>query len=245
MNGKIIAGAAALLVLLGVALYLLSDDSQPRARAGDAGVAGAQDDDPARRPPNTVRDARGMQGNGADDPVLRARFAESVQIISTGTTPTTLTPDRLWDALAAHEVEFNTCVQVNGGADALRVANREQRRADMPDAGARSAMPPQRSGPSTGSDRPSFEATPTDPATTRRTVGRTASFDVKPDGSVDRDSITLDPPVPEQFSRCFVEHVAALSLGSTGADGARVEMPMHGPRRRLPRANPDGGVPPI
>ena len=71
MNGKIIAGAAALLVLLGVALYLLSDDSQPRARAGDAGVAGAQEDDPARRPPNTVRDARGMQGNGADDPVAR------------------------------------------------------------------------------------------------------------------------------------------------------------------------------
>lgn len=243
MNGKIIAGAAAVLVLLGVALYLLSDGSQPQTRASDAGVTGPSD--PDRRPSNTVSDSRGMEGNGTNDPVLMQRFAESVQITSTGAGPTTLTPERLWDALAAHEVEFNTCVNVNGGMDALRIANRDQRRAGMPDAGARPAMPPQRSGPSAGEERPSFEATSTDPATTRRTVGRTASFDVKPDGSVDRDSITLDPPVPEPFSRCFVEHVAALALGSTGADGARVEMPMNGPRRRLPRASPDGGVPPI
>ncbi len=71
---------------------------------------------------------------------------------------------------------------------------------------------------------------------------RTASFDVRPDGTVDPDTVGFTPPMPEPFDACFRTFFASARLDGVGADGARVEMPM-GPRGRRRDLSGDAGVP--
>lgn len=213
------------------------DEPETGSREGGAGHADGLGGTSGRSdtPQGVTRDG-GTAEESPQEAVALARFTRDTRITGLNGGPVSLTHLALRTALAAHEPRFHVCMTEHGGADAFRAATQAQRAAQAADGGVR---PPR-------TERPT-QLMP-DPRTGEmvpmQRVGRYASFDVRPDGTVDPASISMDPPVPEPFAQCFTEHVAALRINGAGA-GAHVEMPLAGPRQRiLPHAAGDAGVAP-
>ena len=75
----------------------------------------------------------------------------------------------------------------------------------------------------------------------RRRARRTVTFDVTSDGSVDAESVVMQPPMPAPFGACFQTFYASGRFAEAG-DGARVEVPMGGGGGRRRGRGGDGGV---
>jgi hypothetical protein len=68
----------------------------------------------------------------------------------------------------------------------------------------------------------------------RRSIG----FDVGPDGRVAPGTVSVTPAIADPaLERCLTSVVETMALGEVGGEGARVELPLPGRRRRA-----DGGV---
>jgi len=242
--GMLVIGVIAAILL--IARPGTDDSDEPAGVMGsdamDAGVASRPGD---RSRPLTPEETRASTAAAveADEAIARGRFARGVEIISLGTAPTGITPDALYDALMPNELAFAQCVTRAGGFDAMREAMRAARQLD--DRPRDPASTP--SGPRVPRTEPSTAMVPprtSDPGVAPRRTGRSAGFDVKPDGTVDPSTIVLDPDVPAPFRACFIDHVGAIVLSNAGSDGAHVQMPMPGPRQRGPvPLTADGGVP--
>lgn len=241
----LVAGVAALV------LYLLRPTDEPEVRQPE------RDADVDARPRDRDRDRarRDRDDLRANDPERRARQEERARerfVAATTITPRTdapiaLTHDTLRAANDAGQIRFHQCVMAAGGYDAMRSAYHQARVAEDPEAEGLVRRPrEQRTTPSTFT--PSTSATsPAEAAAAEerpsRRVGRSASFDVGPDGRVDPNSIALSPDIGGPFAQCFRNHVAGLTLGEVGGGGAHVDMPLPGPRQPFPTANRgDGGV---
>ena len=160
----------------------------------------------------------------------RERFAAQIELVSLGPSPVTLTPDAIMAAMDDSDAAFEDCIEAAGGRDAYRAAMREQRRAQQ---ALRAGDQPR---PEALAERIREQRLA---ARGQRTSDRALRFEVRPDGSIDRESIELEPQVPAPFAACFIERLSSLALGPVGPDGVSVEMPMRGPMRR----SSDGGVP--
>jgi hypothetical protein len=77
----------------------------------------------------------------------------------------------------------------------------------------------------------------------QRRPRRSVSFDVRPDGTVDAETVAIAPPMPDEFDACFRTYFGSARLPSVGGDGARVELPLGPGGRRRGRWDGDGGVP--
>lgn len=237
--------ALALLVLASgaaVAYVLFRDDAELAA-----GVRGA-DDDAEGDGPRRRRPGRGGSGgfggesyeDSPDERVARRaeydlarreRFEQLIEIAPLGPAQVSITARAITDALAAEDVAFEDCMEAAGGRDAYRSTMR----------GVRRALREQRVREEAHLSPERREALRAERIAARngRPYDRTMRFDVRPDGTVDPESIELEPQVPPPFDACFLERFAAIRVANVGPDGARVEMPMRGPMRRPA----DAGIP--
>lgn len=151
------------------------------------------------------------------------RWRRAVDIVPLGPADPGIDPGQLREALAAGRPALRECIRESGGWRALRAARRAEREAAPQEEGATGIA-------GTGEGR-------------RRRPRRRVSFDVRPGGDVDPESIAFSPPIPEAFQACFDAYIASAHFATVGEDGARVEMPMGPPGRRQGRGDGDGGVP--
>lgn len=154
----------------------------------------------------------------------RERWRQRVEIVSLGPSSPTLDPDSIREALAPGRDALRACIREGGGWRALRRADRPPR----PEPAAEGET-------ADGEDAPRRR---------RRRQRRSVSFDVGPDGTVDPESVVLEPPMPAELDGCFRTYFSSAQLDGAGADGARVELPMAGGRgrRRRNRSAGDAGI---
>lgn len=226
----VVAALALLVVAATLALWLSGGDPPPAASADDEDEPyGSPEwerwalDDDARAPERPRRAPPAPEGRLAGPPTerearreeRRERWRRGVDIVPLGPAAPGFDADALRDALDPGREALRQCVRDAGGWRAMRGAR------GGPERGGNEGR-----GPEGGDRRPR----------------RTASFDVRPDGTVDPGSVELEPAMPEPFDACFRTFFASARLEGVGADGARVEMPMGGRGRRRDLSG-DAGVP--
>lgn len=212
--------AVAILVGLGaLGWWMLQSDQEVVEQQADENLGSPADldewifDDPA-----PARQERPERASGAretkrerfvpdpDDPQWEARrqrrreqWRSRVDIAPLGENVPDIDPDAIGDALRENRPALRECIEESGGWRAMREA--------------RTAAREPLQGPPVEGQR-------------RRRGGRVL-FDVRPDGTVDRETLEMDPPMPEPFTECFTEFFGNLELEGAG-DGARVELPTRG-----------------
>jgi hypothetical protein len=146
-----------------------------------------------------------------------------VDIASLGPSAAGIEPDQIREALSPGREALRVCIRDAGGWRALREARRSERGSSGSAEGA-----------ATGSE---------EGAGRRGRSRRRVSFDVRPDGTVEPDSVEMTPPIADAFDPCFRTFFASARFDTVGDDGARVELPMGPPGGRRGRFSGDGGVP--
>lgn len=130
----------------------------------------------------------------------REQWRSRVDIAPLGENAPDIDPDAIGEALRENRPALRECIEESGGWRAMREAR----------TAARESEP----------EQPPAEGE-------RRRRGGRVVFDVRPDGTVDRDTLQMDPPMPEPFTDCFTNFFGNLELEGAG-DGARVELPTRG-----------------
>ncbi|MCB9592778.1 MAG: hypothetical protein H6719_08600 [Sandaracinaceae bacterium] len=234
-----VAGLVALIVAL-IAIWALAlredepvpeaDEAEPEEAYGEWAYLGEPSPDEPPPPP-------GAPGPAQDDPGRRAafearraewqeRWRRAVEIVPLGERAPTVTPDAIREALTPSRERLRECIGESGGWRSFFEARRAQwmeRRAQAPADGE-----PRPGAPGEGRGR-------------GRGPRSHVSFDLRPDGTVNPESLAFDPPMPEAFAPCFEEHFLSLHVEGAG-DGASVELPMGPPGGRGRRPDGDGGV---
>ena len=238
---RVLAALALVVVIAGLSIAWWVLHASPEESA--SGAAPLEEDEaelaqwglvaPGRRPRavSTASEAPASRGPRPDDPEWQARrerwqerWRRAVSIVSLGPSAPGIEPEQIRGALSPGRDALRGCIRDAGGWRALREARRAERGTENGEA-LTAADGEEGSGRRGGRSR------------------RRVSFDVRPDGTVEPNSIEMAPPVADAFDPCFRTFFSSARFEAVGEDGAHVELPMGPPGGRGGRFSGDGGVP--